>query len=236
MNDLMNTLTQSTELHLLAALLLGVLVAVNPCQIAISLSALTALADRNRDPKLFMEKAVVFVSGRMSLYLILGIILFYVFRTVGINIKEFYSEKVADLVEYSMPFIVALLGLFFLFRAINKHHHNDNCHNSRSMIKKNKRTGVFLLGFLLAFLFCPESAVLFFGMTIPLVIMSKYGLLILIIFSVAAVLPIVAIAYVCKFSMEKALLWERKLENAQFIINLCSSALLIALAVLLFWL
>ena len=233
-NDLMNIFSQSTEFHLLAALLLGILVAVNPCQIAISLSALTALADKNHDSKVFMEKSVVFALGRMSLYLLLGSTLYLLFKIVGLNVKEFYSQNIAVIVEDCMPFIVAAFGVFFLIRALNKHHHNDNCHNSGSLIKKNKRSGVFFLGFILAFLFCPESAVLFFGMTLPLSIISKFGLLLLLLFSIAAVVPILLIAYACKFSMEKAVQWEIKLERVQYVINLVSSVLLILIAVILF--
>lgn len=233
-DNLIHTLTQSTELHLLAALLLGLLVALNPCQIAICLSALSSLADRNHDPKSFMEKSVVFALGRMTLYFILGTVLYLVYKVIGINISDFYSKKVAESVETWMPFVVATFGIFFLIRAIMRHHHSDKCHNSGNLIQKNKNAGVFVMGVILAFLFCPESAVLFFGMMIPLTIVSKFGLFLLVVFALAAVTPLVAIASLCKFSMEKTITWEKRLEDAQFWINLTTSILLLVTSVLLF--
>ncbi len=233
-DSLINTLTQSTEFHLLAALLLGFLVALNPCQIAICLSALSSLADRNNDPKAFMEKSVVFAMGRMTLYFALGTALYFVYKVIGVNIIDFYSKDVAQLIETWMPFLVAAFGVFFLIRALTKHHHSDKCHNSGNLIKKNKKSGVFVMGVLLAFLFCPESAVLFFGMMIPLTLVSKFGLLLLLLFTVAAVVPVVAVAYLCKFSMQKTMVWEKRLEDAQYWINLVSSVLLLATSVVLF--
>lgn len=234
-NNLMNTFTQSTELHLLAALFLGILVALNPCQIAICLSALSSIAGRNNEPKAFMEKAVVFVLGRMTLYLLLGIALYLIYKFVGINVLDFYSKDVAAIVESWMPFVVAVLGIFFLIRALTAHHHNGKCHNSGRMIRKNKKSGVFILGFLLAFLFCPESAVLFFGLMLPLSVVSPFGLILLLVFTLAAVVPVLGIAYLCKFSMEKTHAWQKRLEDAQFWINLGFSVLLLIYSLSLFF-
>lgn len=232
-NDLINSLTQSTELHLLAALLLGFLVAINPCQIAISLSALTALANRN-DPQQFLRKSVAFSLGRMTLYLSLGGILFFMFHFAEINVLSFYSDKVSGIVERFTPYFVAFVGMFFLVRALHRHHHNGSCHNSSKVIDRNKSVGPFVLGMMLAVLFCPESAVMFFGMMMPLAVVSKFGLLVIALFAIAAVIPLIAIAYICKFSIEKGLQWENRLEVVQYRINLIAAILLIILSVILF--
>lgn len=232
-NDLINNLIQSTEFHLLAAFLLGVLLAVNPCQIAISLSAISAIANKQAEPKMILKKTIVFAFGRLTLYIVLGTASYCFVRLIGVNLNAFYSEKISGTIELILPYVIAALGLFFLVRALHRHHHNDTCHNSGKMIKKNKNVGVFILGFMLATLFCPESAVIFFGIMIPLTIMSDLGLLILIVFSITAVLPVVIIAYLCKLSLEKTNEWENRLENIQFKINLISSFVLLITAVVL---
>ena len=233
-NDLINTLTQSTEFHLLAAFLLGILLAINPCQIAISLSAISAIANKQTDPKMILKKSIIFAMGRMTLYLILGTASYFLARFIGLNMKNIYSEKITAAIELFVPFVIAVLGVFFLIRAIHRHHHNDTCHNSGKMIKKNKNAGVVMLGFILALLFCPESAVFFFGIMIPLTTMSDLGLLLLPVFSITAVLPVIIIAYLCKLSLEKTNMWENRLEKIQYKINLISSIILLFTAVILF--
>ena len=234
MNDLYYSLVQSTELHLLAAILLGLLIAINPCQIAISLSALASIVNRNsNEPAFFMRKVIYFTLGRVSFYLLTGIILFFLVRYAKINSEFFYSERIAVFIDRWIPFITAFLGIVFLIRALHNHHHNDKCHNSGNLIKKNKNTGVFLLGFILASLFCPESAILFFGMMLPLSFVSKLGFLLLPIFCIAAAIPIVLIAYICKLSIEKSIQWETRLENIQFYINIISAVSLLTITILL---
>ena len=233
-NDLINNLIQSTEYHLLAAFLLGFLLAVNPCQIAISLSAISAIANNQTEPKMILKKSVYFALGRLTLYLLLGTVSYYLVRFIGVNMNNVYSAKITNTIEFILPYAMAALGIFFLIRALYRHNHNDTCHNSGKMIRKNKDAGVFLLGFILAILFCPESAVVFFGIMIPLTVMSDLGLILLLLFSITAVIPIVLIAYLCKLSLEKTNKWENKLENIQCKITIISSILLFVIAVVLF--
>ncbi len=183
---------------------------------------------------MILKKSIIFAMGRMTLYLILGTASYFLARFIGLNMKNIYSEKITAAIELFVPFVIAVLGVFFLIRAIHRHHHNDTCHNSGKMIKKNKNAGVFMLGFILALLFCPESAVFFFGIMIPLTTMSDLGLLLLPVFSITAVLPVIIIAYLCKLSLEKTNMWENRLEKIQYKINLISSIILLFTAVILF--
>lgn len=58
-------LTQSAELPLLAALLLGILVALNPCQLAINVSALTYMSRRTEEKNRLLLKGIVYAAGRV---------------------------------------------------------------------------------------------------------------------------------------------------------------------------
>ncbi|MDE7117644.1 MAG: sulfite exporter TauE/SafE family protein, partial [Bacteroidaceae bacterium] len=65
---LTDTFLQSTDLPLLAAFVLGVLVALNPCQLAISISA---LAYEYRNGK-SLSDGIVYALGRTITYTIMG--------------------------------------------------------------------------------------------------------------------------------------------------------------------
>ena len=229
-----NSLIQSTEFSLLAALLLGCLVALNPCQAAICLSALTVMADNPQAREKFSKKTFLFAAGRMTTYFLLGTVIYIVAKLTGLDAKVFYSTGVSELVEEIMPFLLIALAVFFLFRALHNHHHGDNCHNSRTTIKNHKRNGAFVLGMVLACIFCPESAVFFFGMLMPMSIASQWGIALIAAFAVAAVLPLVVIALICRLAADKSSEWELKLEKLQVKINIISAVLLFAMAVALF--
>ena len=234
MTDIINNFIQSTELNLLTAFLLGLIVAVNPCQVAICLSAMAVMLERE-DGKHLMRKTLVFVSGRAILYFGLGIILLLLYKGAGLAFDKVYSDTLSQWVEMLMPYLTIVLALFFIFRALHHHHHSGSCHNSGNIIRKNKNNGIFLMGVLLALIFCPESAVLYFGVMMPMAVASNWSILLIAVFAISAVIPIVAFASICTFSIKKTHQWERKLERIQFLINLVSGILLLIMGVLLFF-
>lgn len=224
---ILNSFINSTELHLLVAFVLGLMLAVNPCQIAICVSAIfTSFNARENKLK---NKIVYFAFGRALTYVFLAILILYLFYYTGIAVEDFYDKKISDFVDKVIPYLSFAFGAFFFYRAINKHHHDDSCHNSRNIIKKNKPFGMFVLGAVLALVFCPESALTYFAMLMPLAIKSNLGILNVIVFAIAAVLPLIIIAAICGNSITKANDIERKLEKLQVVINYISSFLLFVL-------
>ena len=95
MTDIINNFIQSTELNLLTAFLLGLIVAVNPCQVAICLSAMAVMLERE-DGKHLMRKTLVFVSGRAILYFGLGIILLLLYKGAGLSFDKVYSDTLSQ--------------------------------------------------------------------------------------------------------------------------------------------
>jgi len=57
------------------------------------------------------------------------------------------------------------------------------------------------MGAVFALAFCPNTAVLFFGGLIPLTIASASGLLLPLVFAVAACLPVIVIAWLLAYSV-----------------------------------
>ena len=63
--------------------------------------------------------------------------------------------------------------------------------------------GSFLLGVIFALAFCPFSAVLFFGMLIPLAIKAGDGFLIPSVFAFATGLPVIIFSFILVYSVSK---------------------------------
>ena len=63
--------------------------------------------------------------------------------------------------------------------------------------------GALLLGVLFAMAFCPSSGVFYFGMLIPMSVTASAGWLLPVLFAVATSLPVLVVAWLLAFSVEK---------------------------------
>lgn len=217
---------QSTDIPLLTAFVLGLLTALNPCQLAISVSA---LAYEYRSGKGIME-GLLYALGRTITYIILGWVLMCLIGG-GKNIKGF--ELLVTKGETVLPYILIALGIFMLSRAFHHHHHSESCHNSGTIIRRNGPLGAIILGMTLALAFCPESAVFYFGLMIPLAMNSSISILIPIAFAIAASVPVVVIAYLMNKAYYKTQKISSSLETFQTIINAVTGILFLVIAALL---
>lgn len=230
--DILNRLLQSTDLPLLTALLLGLMVALNPCQLAINISALTYLANHDKYHRVFFVRAALYALGRMATYSVLGWMLMFVVSN-GLRIDAIQS--LLSKAEGVVPYLLLLLSAFFLYRAFHQHHRHDSCHNNKQIIRAHGKMGAFVLGLLLAFAFCPESAVFYFGMMLPLGLTSHVGWLVPLFFSLSAVIPFFIIAYFIRQTMlSSAKRFEHRMELFQRAINMISAFLFALMAIWLF--
>lgn len=220
---------QSADLPLLTAFVLGLLVAVNPCQLAINVSALSY---EYKNGKRLMD-GLSYALGRTITYTLLGWTLMCLIGG-GKNVKGL--EQVLKSAEVIVPYVLIGVGLFLLFRAFHHHHHDhgDNCHNSGTIIKRNGPLGSLVLGMTLAFAFCPESAIFYFGLMLPLSMNSNsVGVLVPLVFGIAASIPVTVIAWLMLKTLEKAKKLCKTFEHFQQWMNGVTGLLFIIIAALL---
>ena len=225
-DDILHTLLQSADLPLLAAFVLGVLVALNPCQLAISISA---LAYEYRNGKRLMD-GIIYAIGRTLTYTLLGWITMCLIGG-GSNIAGL--QHILSQAEEFVPHVLIGIGLYLIFRAFHHHHHGDNCHNSGRIIKRNGPLGSLVLGMTLALAFCPESAIFYFGMMIPLSISSNVGAMVPLVFGLAASIPVVIMAWLMHKAVNGAARLSHGFEHFQQWLNGITGVLFILIAILL---
>lgn len=227
LNELLDTLLQSADLPLLTAFVLGLLVALNPCQLAISVSAL-AYEYRNRKR---LIDGLVYALGRTVTYTLLGWVTMCLIGG-GSNIAGL--QYILSRGEVILPYLLIIIGCYLIFRAFHRHHHDgENCHNSGRIIKRNGPLGSLILGMTLALAFCPESAIFYFGMMIPLSISSSVGAAVPLVFGLSASIPVVIIAWVMHKAVNGAARLSRCFEHFQQWLNGITGLLFIAIAILL---
>lgn len=193
---------------LLAALVLGFLTAVSPCPLATNLAAVAYIArDLGRGGRAAAAGAL-YTLGRALTYVVLGVLLVY----LGANVV-----RVSDFLRNSSVYYLGPL-LFFASLVMLDVVHLSFFRGGRIARLGERLSGrgalaALPLGALFALSFCPYSAVLFFGMLIPLSLGTPGGGVSLpAVYALGTGLPVLAFALAIAFG---AGAWARHAERVQ---------------------
>lgn len=211
------------------AFLLGLLVALNPCQLAISISALTFLTKHGAPASVVSARRTIllYVGGRSVSYVLLAWIIILALQPY---MDYFMQSRLYQWVETALPFVLLAVAVFFLVRGLHPHLHHGECHHSGEVIHGRKRKGAFLMGLLLALAFCPESMVMYFGMMLPASFTSSAPLLVPVFFALGAAMPVLLVGWLMLRLASLAIHFSHRMELFQRILNFVFAGLFILLA------
>ena len=228
----MEQLLSSTDIPLVTAFLLGIIVAVNPCQLAINTSALTYIINKDALIKDKWANPLLYTLGRSISYVLMAWAMICLIGG-GKNIRA--VQSFLEKGEEVLPYTLIVMAAFFLYRGIHihRHEHGEDCHNCGQIIKRNGPLGALSLGMALALAFCPESAVFYFGVLIPLSATSSAGLFLPIAFAAGAALPVVCIAFVMHKARERARNVSHSFGHFQRFLNVATAVIFLAIAVIM---
>ncbi|MDD5086943.1 MAG: aromatic aminobenezylarsenical efflux permease ArsG family transporter, partial [Candidatus Nanoarchaeia archaeon] len=141
----------------------------------------------------------LYTLGRMLTYVLIasGIVWF------GVNIQliALFLQKYGEKILGPLLLIIGIVMLD-VFK-INFLKSSNKLNNLKEKIAKKGFLGSFLLGVVFALAFCPFSAVLFFGMLIPIALKAGDGLLIPSVFAFATGLPVIIFSFILVYSVSK---------------------------------
>ena len=189
-------LVESSNISLFTAFILGIMMAVSPCPMAMNITATAYLSKDISDKKRVLFNGIFYTLGEMLSYTTLASLIYFgasklhVARWlqqvdgvwVGIALLVF-GVLMLDFIKFNIPF----------FNKITSRISGQN-------FKRSYRNA-FLLGVAFALAFCPHTAVLYFGGLIPMTLASTSGLLLPPVFAVAACLPVIIIAWLLAYSI-----------------------------------
>ena len=184
---------------LIAAFFIGLMTALSPCPLATNITAIAYISKKINNGKRTLLTGFVYTLGRMFTYVLLASLIVY----IGINVQSIslllqkYGEKILG------PLLI-FIGLVMLnVIKLPSLKSGEKINKIKEKLSEKGYLGSFLLGVLFALAFCPFSAVLFFGMLIPLALSFSDGILIPSIFAFATGLPVVIFAFILTFSVSK---------------------------------
>ena len=191
----------SSTTPVLTAFLLGLLTAISPCPLATNIAAIGYIGKDIEDRRRVFLNGLLYTAGRIVAYTVLGLVLILIIRQ---GASMFGIQKfIGTWGELLLGPALIVIGLLMLFdHRLNLPQFGFNGSNVEGL-KKHGGWGAFLLGVLFAMAFCPTSGMFYFGMLIPMSATATLGYLLPAVFAFATALPVLVVAWLLAFSMQK---------------------------------
>jgi len=184
---------------LIAAFFIGLMTAISPCPLATNITAIAYISKKINNGKHTLITGFVYTLGRMFTYVLLASLIVY----IGVNVQAI-SLSLQKYGERLIGILLVFIGLVMLnIIRLSFIKNSGRLDKIKERLSEKGYLGSFLLGVIFALAFCPFSAVLFFGMLIPLALKFSDGILIPSVFAFATGLPVILLSIVLVFSVSK---------------------------------
>lgn len=198
MTEFLQNLTDTCNIPLFTAFLLGLLTAISPCPLATNITAVGYIGRNIESRRRVFLNGLLYALGRIVAYSALGALLIYLLRS-GADLFS-VQKSVSQWGEKLMAPLLILIGLFMLWgNRLNLPKFGFSGNAGTERLKG--AWGSLLLGVLFAMAFCPTSGMLYFGMLIPMSAQASGGYFMPVAFAFATGLPVVVVAWILAFSM-----------------------------------
>lgn len=197
----LQTLLDSSTTPVLTAFLLGLLTAISPCPLATNIAAIGYIGKDIEDRRRVFLNGILYTAGRIVAYTVLGLVLILIIRQ---GASMFGIQKfIGTWGEMLLGPALIVIGLLMLFsQRLQLPQFGFNGSNVEGL-KRHGGRGAFLLGVLFAMAFCSTSGMFYFGMLIPMSATATMGYLLPVVFAIATALPVLIVAWLLAFSMQK---------------------------------
>lgn len=189
----------TSDMPLIAAFFIGLMTAISPCPLATNITAIAYISKRMDASRHTLLVGFIYTLGRTAAYVLVASAIVWLglsSQSVSLFLQQ-YGEMLLG------PFLL-LIGILML--AADRLPTFKGCWGLSRLEEKLGEKGYlggFLLGFIFALSFCPFSAVLFFGMLIPLALAAGDPVILPTVFAAATGLPVILFALVLSRSVSK---------------------------------
>lgn len=184
---------------ILAALFLGLVGALAPCQFTGNLGAITLYSNRTVQNKAAWSDVIWFTLGKMVVFSSLGIIVWLLGQEFQDSLTLVFPWVRKIIGPVLIVIGIFMLGLFKMNWMITLGKIPDGL--------KSGRVGAFFMGAGFSLGFCPTMFILFFITLMPMVLSASYGVILPSIFALGTSMPlIVAIFLLWYFDMSGAVM------------------------------
>jgi cytochrome c-type biogenesis protein len=215
-----------SEIPVAAAFSLGLLMAISPCPLATNIAAIAYVSQRAAERRQAAITSTLYTLGRMLAYSVIGILIIKVGMEIpGLaNALQNTGDKIIG------PILIAV-GIVLLFANRLRFRSGGGLSSLGEKVSRWGMIGGFLLGILFALAFCPYSAVLYFGVLIPLALKTDGGLALPAVFAIGTGLPVLIFGIALSLGVNRISSWFDRITRAQTIIRIVTSWILIGIGI-----
>jgi cytochrome c-type biogenesis protein len=225
MDSLSSLLT--SDIPLLSALFLGLITAISPCPLATNIAAIAYIGRKVTDRKYAVTTSALYTLGRMFSYTLIGVLIIII--GMEIPVIALFLQGVGEKVLGPLLIIVGLLMLFIDKISFGKS--GNKLADLGNKVSNWGMFGGFLLGVIFALAFCPYSAVLYFGVLIPLSLKSTGGMILPAIYAIGTGLPVLIIGIMLSFGVVGITSWLNVLSKVEKIIRIIIAVIFIGVGI-----
>ena len=223
----LGSITGNLNIPVLSALFLGLLAAISPCPMATNIAAVAYVSRRVTDRRYAVMTAALYTLGRMISYSVLGILIIM----AGLEIPGLASF-LQDFGEEILGPLLIIVGLIMLnIDRLSFSLGGGKLSSIGGKVADLGMIGGLLLGILFALAFCPYSAVLFFGLLIPLALKTTDGVTLPAVFAIGTGLPVLVFGMLLSIGVSRVSTWLNTLTRAEKIIHVVVSIIFIGIGI-----
>ena len=181
----------TSGIPLVAAFFIGLMMTFSPCPLATNITAIAFISKKIGDSRHTLLVGTLYSLGRMVAYIGLTALIVY----AGLNIQQLsfflqeYGEKLIG------PFLIVMGVLMLEVVDIPLPGGHGALQKLEIYLGEKGYFGGFVLGIIFALALCPFSAVLFFGMLVPIALNTGDAIFVPAVFAIATALPVIVISF-----------------------------------------
>jgi cytochrome c-type biogenesis protein len=181
----------SSDIPLVAAFFIGLMMAISPCPMATNITAIAYVSRKIGDNWYTILVGLLYSLGRMFVYVSIAALI--VLCGLNVQLIALFLQEYGDLLLGPILLICGILMFEIIPLSFGFEHAGLQKFNERLSQKLSDQglLGSFFLGILFALSFCPFSAVLFFGMLVPLALSTQDPIGVPLAFGFATGLPVI---------------------------------------------
>jgi cytochrome c biogenesis protein CcdA len=225
----LSSILADVNIPVLSALLLGLITAISPCPLATNIAAIAYVSRRVTERRYAVMTGALYTLGRMFSYSIIGVIII----VAGLEVPGLASF-LQDFGEQVLGPLLIVIGVIML--SINRMPFSLGGGRLSAIGAKVANWGMiggFLLGALFALAFCPYSAVLFFGVLIPLSLKSAGGVALPAVYAIGTGLPVLIFGVLISAGVAKVSTWLNAVTRVEKIIRVAVAIIFIGVGIYL---
>jgi len=222
-----SSLGEGFKTPILAALILGFLTAVSPCPLATNLAAIGYVSRGLKNRRNAVLTGVVYTMGRMFSYTVIGVLI--IAGGLETPVISMVLQGIGE--QFLGPLLISVGLLMLVADRLSFGRGSGKIAALGTKVANWGVVGGFLLGAIFALAFCPYSAVLFFGMLIPLALNANEGIVLPAVYAIGTGFPVLVIGTLLSVGIAGVSSWLNVISRVERILRVVVAVVFIGIGV-----